>query len=204
MSILTARSYYKHFASIYGAITAAIGGLPIVSMLVPPDFSSYLFPPLGPIRTFCVIATLIFSILITVIVYSTKDSAFVLSKSSRPKVQLKISIVAVIGLFIYLGVHFGCVRVLQPKVRGDTKPIIVSVGWQRSDYALLNYAGESDEDMLESRGPREEEINRLWTRTSVIVARLILFGSYLFFFLPAVAVSSLGILFDKLEKPVNP
>ena len=54
----------------------------------------------------------------------------------------------------------------------------VSIGYQRTDFALQTYPQWDDWEMLHDRGPWEQQIQKLWTQRSIIVVRLLLWGSY--------------------------
>jgi hypothetical protein len=55
----------------------------------------------------------------------------------------------------------------------------VSIGYQRSDLAAKAYPqGDNDWKMLGDAGPREEQIQNLWTHRSIWVVRVSLWLSY--------------------------
>jgi hypothetical protein len=49
---------------------------------------------------------------------------------------------------------------------GGHQETLLSIGYQRSDFAIRNYAQSSDEEMLSER-PLEAQIQKLWTRRSI-------------------------------------
>jgi hypothetical protein len=55
----------------------------------------------------------------------------------------------------------------------------VSIGTVRTPFANQYFSGVSDFEMLEARGPYENEVGMLWTRASLLNVRLKLFSSYL-------------------------
>ena len=56
--------------------------------------------------------------------------------------------------------------------------VAVSIGFERTPFALQEYPNETDWEMLHDRGPWEEQIQKLWTRPSIIVVRSLLWLSY--------------------------
>lgn len=199
--MLTVKAYYKHFKSIYGALTAAISSIPLISALVPSEVSRYLFPPIGTGETFSKLATLILAGLVTLVIYFTKGAAFANSKKGRVEILAAILIAALLSLIIFTGLNLRFVRSIQTPDKGE---FIFTVGYERSQAAEEKFKGKSDWDMLRLKGLAEEEVFNLWTPTSVIISRLTLLTFYLAFFLSAVAIGSLAVLFDKCGDPPNP
>ena len=103
-------------------------------------------------------------------------------------------------LFFVSGLRF--IRTIDIRSRGET--VAVSVGYERTDFANTEFPGSSDWEILRARGPIEEEIWRIWTPKSIILARLVLFLSYLLFLLSAIAACSLAALFEGLGRAPNP
>jgi hypothetical protein len=75
----------------------------------------------------------------------------------------------------------------------------VSVGYERSDFAKANFAGDTDWELLRERGTGEEDIWRLWTTKSLLISRLSLYISYSLFIFSFVAAFSWGIV-DQLSQ----
>jgi hypothetical protein len=196
---LTVKDYYKHFASIFGGIAAFISSLPLISVLMPADYSRYLFPPLGTIEPFGKVGALVLTVLITIIAYYSQESTLVSKRERRFKLLLGILAVAVIGFFVFIGLNQRFVRSVPVPSINQTAEFVVSVGYERTEFAQGVFGQQSDWDILRQRGVTEEEIFRLWTPTSVIIARLALLISYIAFLLAAVAACSLAVLFDKLD-----
>ncbi len=103
-----------------------------------------------------------------------------------------IVVFAAIFFFAYLAARIYFVRTIEiPSIEGVE---IVSVGYERTDFAKSVFGAESDLDMLRARGGSDEEILRLWTTRSVYVSRIALLGSYLGCALLLVAIARLAVL----------
>jgi len=61
----------------------------------------------------------------------------------------------------------------------DGGELSVSVGSVRTPFAIQNFPGKTDAEMLMARGPYETEVQKLWTEDSIDWVRLRLFLSYL-------------------------
>ena len=196
---LTVKDYYKHFLSVYGVLAAAVAGFPMLSKLLPDNWAAYFFPPLGdqspPVRA----AALVLGAAVTLVVYFGKDVLADVTKRGRMWVLVAPLALAAAGLLAFFVLSQLFVRSLP--IPGGDAEVVVSVGYERTPYALSRFPEATDWELLRQRGPTEEEIERLWTPGSVVKARLGLYLSYLTFLLSAVAVGSLGVLFDRLGPP---
>ena len=74
------------------------------------------------------------------------------------------------------------------------KSVIVSVGYERIEFAKKNFGPVSDWELLRQRGTNEEEIAMLWTDKSLQVVRLALYGSYCLVLVFFVLAFSVGVL----------
>lgn len=61
----------------------------------------------------------------------------------------------------------------------DGGKLSVSVGSVRTPFAIQNFPGKTDAEMLMARGPYETDVQKLWTEDSIDSVRLRLFLSYL-------------------------
>lgn len=173
--------------------------LPIVAAIIPEQWSSYFFPPLNDLyRMFAVT----FGGLVTVLVYSLADSAFVRSRKKRPLVQGLVFILGILGAGTFLVSTTLFVRTIERPAISDT--VTVSVGYERTQFARNTFRDDTDENMLRQRGPTEEEIRRLWTPRSIIVARLSLLLSYFLFLISVIGVCGLQVLYGLLGPPTAP
>jgi len=110
--------------------------------------------------------------------------------------------VSVVGVGLFLVSHEQFVRTIDIPAKKET--VTVSVGYTRTVFANRQFPNSTDWDMIRARGTSDEEIKRLWTEWSIIVARLALLFSYLLFLLPAIAAFSLGVLYQGLGAAPSP
>lgn len=199
---MTVKEYYKHFASIFGVMTATVSSLPLIAEFFPNDYANYLFPPLGPSEAFFRVAALVLVALTTLIAYFAKDKPFVSSKRGRVNVLVCVFTAALVGVGLYMVLNWKCVRSIP--IPSNAGQIVVSVGYERTTYAHKQLGDATDWDLLRQRGPTEEEIWKLWTSGSIVLCRGGLFLSYLLFLLSAATVGSLAVMFDKSGLPPNP
>ena len=199
MPTLTVKAYYKHFASIFGGITGLIAVLPFLSAIIPPNYSRYLFPPLGTVESFARIGVFALVIVTTIVVYQFREIAPSQQPARRQKLFAILLLTSVVSFAIFIGLTIRFVRAIPAPAISPTAEFVVTVGWSRTPYAQSNFGSKTDEEMLRARGVTEEEIFRLWTQESVLTARLLLLLTYLVFLVAAVSVGSFAVMFDKLD-----
>lgn len=201
------RSYYRRFMSISGALAGLFAAIPFFSSLFRPGISEYLFPPLGPTsQPIAKAATVSFALALTYIVYSFKESKHI-KRRGVGRVQLILLTLSILCFLLFLLSIFYFTRNVD--IPAQNASVTISIGYERSGYAIENFSDRSDEDMLRSRGFGEEEIRRLWVPESIAIARTCLFGFYIGTLLPFVGIFSLGVLYDlvsptKGTAPVEP
>jgi hypothetical protein len=179
----TLKEYYKNFVSISGALAAVVGLEPILSYL-PFTGAPYIFPPLGDATNIARIGVLCLSVAMTYLAFYFPTTRYRLTMAL---------------LFLISGLAFSCyfasymqfVRTIKVPSVGSS--IQVSVGSERTPFAIQTFGSETDWDMLRARGTEEEEIWRLWTAHSIIRSRLFLIGALCGFILPLVLGFSLGV-----------
>lgn len=198
---LTVRAYYKRYLSLYGLMSAAIGGLPILSKLLPEGWGGYVFPPLGDQGPIFRGAALILCALVTLIVYFAYPRYARYDKRERVRTLLLTAIVSVLGVMAFFILSQRFVRHIAVPTRNVE--LVVSVGYERTDFAQKTFGPATDWELLRYRGINEEEIQRLWTSRSIILVRLGLFVSYMAFLIGALSCTSLGVLFDIPVPPVQ-
>jgi hypothetical protein len=190
---MTLEKYYKAFWSLSGLLAAAP---PLVTTLVLPflpDRSSvYGFPPLGDVGRFAGMGLVCLAVLVTYLVYFWRGGKWPL---------VVAPLIAVLCLSVYIALYPRLV--LQIDIPSLKTAARVSVGYERTPFARANFGSDSDEDMLRARGFDDEEIKKLWTYRSLLIARLALFGSYCGFILGLVATFSLGIVFGLSERELK-
>jgi hypothetical protein len=98
-------------------------------------------------------------------------------------------------LLAYLAAYQRFVRRIEIPSRGETS-VYVSVGYQRTVFADQTFGSASDWEMLRARGTSEEEIGRLWTAKSLIIARLGLYFSCSLTTLALLFLFSFGLAHD--------
>jgi hypothetical protein len=182
---VTLEQYYKAFWSLSGLLAAAPPVVTTVVLPFLPDRASvYGFPPMGDVGGFAGLGLVCLAVLVTYLVYFWRGGKWPL---------VAAALIAFLSLCVYIALYPRFVlRVDIPSLKTATR---VSVGYDRTPFARANFSSDSDEDMLRARGFDDEEIKKLWTYRSLIVARLALFASYCGFILGLVATFSLGIVF---------
>ena len=191
---VSVKNYYKAYKSLFGAIAAAFGAIPLLSEVLPERWwVSYLFPPIDDsFRLLAVVP----NILVTVVIYGLSERPFSRSRRLRTRVQWILLSVTVVGACLFLVSRTLFVRTIERPTVGDS--VTISVGYERTPFASDTFGDTNDYEMLRQRGQTEEEIRRLWTSQSIITARLALFLSYLLFLMPAIGVCGLQVLYGLL------
>lgn len=191
---ISVAQYYAQFKSLYGLIAAVFGLLPPASGLFLPGL---IFPPLGNETALAQFFAVIFGVAVTYLIFWMKNDAEV-----RLRHRMRLFFVSAIGLFcVYFGLHLRFVQRID--IPSASEHTFVSIGYERSQFALASFNSISDSEMLHSRGFTEEEITNLWTLKSLIISRLALFLSFAGSMLSMVAFASLGVLLRTREVKVN-
>jgi hypothetical protein len=171
---VTIWQYYKSFLDLK-LLFAGVPFLPLLLHLCVPDsttFAEYLYPPLGDVQRLAFAATFGFLLLTTFVVFTCCRLARKVhtSASALLMVGAAVCVCALIALYVpYVR------RVPVPSINLE---VPVSIGYQRTDFALQTYQHWSDWEMLHDRGPWEEQIQKLWTQQSIIVVRVLLWFFY--------------------------
>jgi hypothetical protein len=190
----TLRQYYLSFKSISGAIAGLFSAFPLLSRLfLPESYRAYCFPPLGSVEGPARIATVALGLATTYFAFFARAT---LPSRNRRRVATGL-VLAFICLCLYIGLFLRFVRNIDIPSRNTS--VQVSVGYERSDFAKTNFAGDSDWELLRERGTSEEDIWRLWTTKSLLISRLSLYISYSLFIFSLVAAFSWGIV-DQLSQ----
>jgi hypothetical protein len=167
---LSLKQYYASARGISTAIAAA--AVPFASKIVGPETSAVLFPPLGNMEGVARLGFLALCIAVSLGVY------FLVATQSLPSPARVIwcaLLIAFVALAVYLVAYQSFVRRIDIPSRGDS--VYVSIGYERTQFAIDTFGNASDYEMLKARGPNEEEISHLWTLKSIIIARLTLYFS---------------------------
>ena len=99
--------------------------------------------------------------------------------------------VACVSFYVYLDCYMNFVRKIDIPSLSSSQT--VSVGYEKTPFAIQVFGSESDWNMLRARGTDDEEIWKLWTARSIVRARLSLFSASCGFALSLVFVFSLGV-----------
>jgi len=201
---ISVRQYYQAFVSLSGLAA----GVPFVAPLLHlffPDSSAvadYLYPPLGDVEGLAVAATIGFLVATTFVVFACCQSARRIH-AIGPAVLISGLALGVCALIV---LHVRFVRHIP--VHSVNLDVPVSIGYQRSDLAIKVYPSDDDWKMLSDAGPREEQIQNLWTQYSIWVVRISLWLSYtlsLACFLAVVCLAAYQQAADEaLGEPNNP
>jgi hypothetical protein len=171
---VTMLQYYKSYASLCG-LFAAIPIVPLLFHACIPDsyaISEYLYPPFGDVQQLAFAATVGSLLLITLVVFTCCRSAHRL----HPSVPILLMVGTAFGVCVLIGLYVAYVkRIPVPSVNLE---VPVSIGYQRTSFALQTYPQWSDWEMLHDRGPWEGQIQKLWTPYSIGIVRALLWGSY--------------------------
>jgi hypothetical protein len=192
---VTLRQYYKAFGSLYGVL-AGIPFVPVLLHLVAPDSNKlieYLYPPLGDVLPLALPLTLISGVLVTLEVWLVRRHA----RRVRPSIPVILKSVILLGSLALIFLYVSYVRNISVPSAGLN--VTVSVGYQRTDFALKTYPDWNDRAMLHDHGPWEESIQVLWTRNSIWVVRGALWLAYTLTLVCILAVVCLGVYQHALE-----
>jgi len=191
MTKITLSDYYKHFGSIYGAITALAGILPLLSLIGIDKVSPYIFPPLGDFSEVFKILTLIFIVLITFVVFNLNSKKQLASKNFRANLFLLFLGLIFLSIFSF----FITTQIFIEAVPSKTGTIYVSKGYDR----LPDKNDErSDLELIVDVGYKDKDLKQIWTHQSIIIARVVIFLSYFFTLTVIVALCCFAVLFDLL------
>jgi hypothetical protein len=200
-SRVTLADYYTSARGVATAIAAV--ALPFASKVVPSEPSTYFFPPLGDIDGIARIGLVVLCLAVSLLVYFIVSDHVPKSPARVIVVSLVVFVVCLLG---YLAAYERFVRRIDIPTRDTT--VVVSVGYDRTDFANQSFATKSDWDMLRARGTSDEEIENLWTKHSVTVARLGLFLSCAFMIASALFLFTFAVMHNisvvGASKPATP
>ncbi|HEY1463546.1 MAG TPA: hypothetical protein VGF44_09030 [Terriglobales bacterium] len=181
--------YYKKFKSLYGALAGifTLAG-PLASIIFSGAIEAYAFPPLGNTATIGRLGILVLGGALTFIAFwdTPRVNPF--------KKFLIIGGCAFLSLVCYMVAfaHF----VKRVDIPASESSVFVTVGYEKTEFAIKNFPSETDSEMLTYRSTDDEQIEKLWTPRSVDIARTLLFFSYSGFILPFVLIFSLGVRYE--------
>jgi hypothetical protein len=154
-----------------------------------------LFPPLGNAESVARFGIILFSLAVTYLALFWRNWR----TGNNAK---RVAMAMLLGLVCF-GLYFiACQRfVRRIDITSSGTSVFVSVGYQRTEFATETFGPATDWEILRERGIQEEEIERLWTTSSIVTARLALFISFCGMILFLVAAFSCGVLYQ-LERNV--
>jgi heme/copper-type cytochrome/quinol oxidase subunit 3 len=196
---VTVQQYYMGFGSWY-ALAAGIPFVPPLLRACVSDSSAiaeYLYPPLGDVQPLAFAATVIFLLLTTIVVFAFNQSA----QNIRPSVYVIVGAGFLLGVCVLIALYVPYVRhVAVPSANPERE---MSIGYQRTDFALRWYPHESDWEILHDAGPREETIRELWTQNSILLVRGLLWLSYTMTLACFLATVSLAVYQHAAEEALS-
>ena len=197
------KKFIKHYKSIYGVVTGLLCSIPVISSFFSGKIERYLFPPLGNFDTVGRIFAIVIIVLVSITTYFAKDLHLIQNKQRRFILLLKMLLACIAFYLLFFILNICFVKTIT--LPDDNETIInVSIGYERQNWAKEKLNGTSDYEILtKKRGPYEREIQNVWTLTSLVIVRASLLLSYISFFVIAVSISSLFILFDYFDLEEN-
>ena len=191
--------YYRSFLDLKGLIASASFIPPILHYVGGSSaFVNGLYPPLGDFQVLGVVSTVGFLLLVTFLVYIAAEFGHGISPKT-PK-ALALGFVCAVCLLIPLYVCF----IMSIPVPSEGKEVMVSVGFSRTRFANTNYGDFSDREMLHDAGPWEEQIQKLWTRSSLSIVRINLWLFYTLSLACWISAVSLAAYRDACDASIVP
>jgi len=186
---LSLKQYYVSARGLSTAVAAV--ALPFASKIVSSDAAACIFPPLGGMDGVARVGFVALCLGVSMGVYFL---VAVEPPKSPSRVIWSALFFAAVCLLAYLSAYQRFVRRIDVPSRGTSA--YVSVGYQRTAFADQTFGSASDWEMLQARGISEEEIGRLWTAKSLIIARLALYFSCALTTLALLFLFSFGLAHD--------
>ena len=194
---LNLRSYYSNFKYARGIATAIGVILPVIPKIKPGTWTEYLLAPLGSVDIIARVLLAVLCIAITYLVYFFFQGQS--QKARKRTLLLTLFVIPFLCACLYIVFCMSFVRNIN--IPTLERSAYVSVGFQRTPFAKQTFGSMADEEMLRSRGLDDEEIRRLWTPLSLVVARVALFMAWSGIALSLICGLSLGLL-DQTEAAV--
>jgi hypothetical protein len=192
---MTLKRYYSSFASLSGIFAGIATAWPFVSEIVPGN--AFTFPPLGDVEPAARAGLVLLAFATTFGCYFyARDVTRNIGKAITTTILLSL-----LGLLIYLGLFERFVRKVE--IRAPETSLYVTVGYERTAFALATFDSEPDEELLRARGVDDEQIHILWTLKSIIVVRLGLYVAYCTVIIALVAAFSFGVASDIMPQKLK-
>lgn len=189
------KATFVEFLKHHDKTVQVLGGLallpPIVALL-PFEWTQYVFPPLGDFTVTAKVGLILF-------ILAAIFCAYLLVGLRWLRAVVLVSAACSLCCFLlYLSLATRFIRKVDDPAHSTFS--LVSVGYDRTDFATQQFKGTTDWDMLRSRSLREEDVQNLWTPRSIEIARSLLTASYFGTLLAWVFAFSCVISWD-LSKP---
>jgi hypothetical protein len=194
-SHITIRQYYSAFNTLSGWLAALVSLSPLVSSLFR-GFKGYFFPPLGNTESVARFGIILFSLAVTYLALFWRNW--------RPRDNAKRVTIAILLALACFCLYFIAYQLFVRRIDipSSGTSVSVSVGYQRTEFAKETFGSATDWEILKQRGIEEEEIERLWTASSIAIARLALFVPFCGIILLLVAAFSCGVLYQLEQNAV--
>jgi hypothetical protein len=171
---ITVRHYYNGFVSLFGVSASAPFIPPLLHLFLPNSsaFADYLYPPLGDFEWIAVAATLGILVITTFVVFVFCESV----SKIRRSVPAVLMVILALSVCWLLALYVPYVR--RVPVKAVDLEVPVSIGYNRTEFARNTYPQSTDWEILQSVGPHEDQIQKLWTPRSISVVRISLWFFY--------------------------
>jgi hypothetical protein len=184
-TLITLKKYYSSFKSLSGVLAGLFAGLPYLSQFLPG--SAYTFPPLGDGEPTARVGLVVLAFATTFGVYFWGSSLY---RRTGRMIAAALAI-CLTCLLIYFVLYERFVRRID--IPSREAAVYVSIGYERTAFAISAFGSAPDEELLRARGTDEEQLRLLWTTKSLIAVRLVLYAAYCGIVLALVAAFSFGV-----------
>ncbi len=168
---------------------AFIIGYPVIAGLIA-EKSVYVAPPLGNLSDFVSPLAFLFVSISAVVPWFIKTRPYAIATAACGM------LLAILTLALYANcVNSGVIRLEGFNPHGIAR---VSIGTERSTFARVNYAGQTNLQMIRSYGHQEEDIQKLFTERSISRVRFELLYFYIGFFISINLITGSVVRIDML------
>lgn len=169
----TAKNTFIGFLKYHDKTAHVLGGLaffPPLIALLPFEWTMYIFPPLGDFTVTAQIG------LIPFILAAVFCAYLLIGIRWLRAIVVGSALFSLCSFVLFLSLASRFIRKVDDPAHKTF--MMVSIGYERAEYANQEFKGKTDWEMLRSRGLLEEEIQNLWTPRSIQLARTGLIASY--------------------------
>ena len=187
---LSLKGYYQAYKSVLGLFATLLALFPLANLF--PLGNEIFLPPLGSSTALASAISAAFALLSSFAVYALRPV-----RTARGVIGCAIvSFACAVAYFAATDLY-----VREVAIPSENASVRVSIGATRTTFADTFFPGQTDEQILRGRGLDDEQINRIWTRGSVLRARLILWLTFSLCILFGTASLGFGILGDTNSNP---